>query len=66
VGNSNGKKLTIRADTDMNKEDKDVWKYPPLIDGPSSFDSIGGAFKVTNIKFSASPGYLFSKTLIIP
>jgi hypothetical protein len=57
--------LTLRADTNYLKDDKNTWKYPPIIDGPSSFEPQAGSFNISGIKFSASPGYKFSKSIYL-
>ena len=64
VGNTNSNKVSLRVDTAYNKNDKDSLKYLPFLEGNYHFEAISGVFNISDISFSATPGYDFSNFLI--
>jgi hypothetical protein len=64
VGNTNTAKATVRVDATYNNNDASALQYSPVLTGNSSFQAIAGAFIISGISFTGSPGYNFSNIIL--
>ena len=56
VGNTNSASLSVSVQTTYNTDPLSLM-YTPVLSGNSTFQALAGAFNVSGVGFTGSPGY---------